>query len=135
MSLGARLINIFVAPGGSFFDDVKKSSPPQPVNWVVPLIAMMIFGIIYSMVVFSQPTIIQQMKEATDQRFEEMVKSGKMTRQLADQQIAMMDKILSPPTLFKVVGIVFTIIGQPILLFLIGIIFWMIGRFAFKADF
>jgi hypothetical protein len=132
MSLGSRLMNVFVSPS-EVFDEVK-SSPPQAANWLVPLVAAIIAGIIYSLVVFSQPGIIQQMKEPVEQKFEQMVRSGKITQKQADQQMAMIEKFMSPQV-YKVFGILGTLFAQPGMLFLMALIFWMIGRFAFHADF
>jgi len=132
MSLGGRLANVFVAPG-EVFDEVK-TSPPTLTNWVVPLVIMAITGIIYTLVVFSQPTIIQGMKAPMEKKFQEMVDSGKMTRQAADQQLEMVEKFMSPQ-FFKVVGILSSVFLLPAILFFTALIIWLIGIYAFGGSF
>ena len=58
-SLFSRLTNVFVAPA-DVFDEIK-SSKPTTANWIVPLVLAMIAGVIYTLVVFSQPAVIQKM--------------------------------------------------------------------------
>jgi hypothetical protein len=51
MSLAARLMNIFVAPG-DVLEEVK-TNPSRPSNWIVPLVITMIMGLVYVLVVFA----------------------------------------------------------------------------------
>ncbi len=132
MSLGGRLTNIFVAPA-EVFDEVK-AVPPNIGNWVAPLVATIIVGIIFSMVAFSQPTIMQEMRVPAEKRVQQMVDSGKITQQIADQQLAMFEKIFTPEV-FKVVGILINIIGEPAWLFLVALIIWLIGTRLFGGSF
>src|SRR5579863_951722 len=106
MSLTDRLMSVFVTPA-EVFDEVK-TSPPNSANWIVPLVCSMMVGIIYSLVVFSQPGIIQNMKDATEKKMQESVAAGKMTQQQADKAEEMIGKIMSP-TVFKVTGILSSI--------------------------
>ncbi len=132
MSLGGRLANVFVAPG-EVFDEVKIS-PPTLTNWVVPLVIMALTGIIFTLVVFSQPTIIQGMKAPMEKKFQEMVDSGKMTRQQRDQQLEILDKVMTP-TFFKVFWILFSVFILPGMLFFVALIIWLIGVFALGGEF
>jgi hypothetical protein len=124
MSLGGRLANIFVSPA-EVFDEVK-AAPPQVANWVVPLVAAIIMGVIYSIVVFSQPTILQKMKEPVEKKFQQMVDTGKITRQKADESLEMVEKFMTPEV-FKVVGILSCLFMQPAMLFLVALIIWLLG--------
>jgi hypothetical protein len=131
-SLAARLTNIFVAPGEVFAE--VKDSPPTPANWVAPIIIAMVAGIIYSMVVFSQPAIIQGMKEAREKGVQEQVTAGKMTQAQADKATEMAEKFMTPMVM-KVVGIIFSVIGTGVGLFLSALFVWLIGRFGLKGQF
>ncbi len=132
MSLTDRLMSVFVTPA-EVFDEIK-TSPPNSANWVVPLVCSMIVGIIYSLVVFSQPGIIQNMKDATEKKMEESVAAGKMTQKQADQAQETIGKIMSP-TFFKVAGIVSSIFINTGLLFLVALIIWLLGKYGFHGDF
>ena len=82
MSLAARLTGVFAGPGEVFAE--VKNSPSTSANWIAPLVIAMIAGIIYVMVVFSQPAVIQGMNEARDKQFQRQVAAGKMTQKQAD---------------------------------------------------
>ena len=131
-SLIARLMNVFVAPG-EVFDEIK-TSPPQPANWIVPLVLTMIVGVIYTLVVFSQPAVIQKMQEAQEKKFQEMVASGKMTQAQADQTIEAVQKWMSPGFM-KIMGCVGSVVVSTAMLFLASLIFWAVGKRALHGNF
>lgn len=134
-SLGSRLTNVFVSPT-EVFDEVK-AGPPTPSNWIAPLVAATIVGIIYVMMIFSQPAVIQSMKEAQDKKFEDVQKrvtEGKMTQKQADDIRATADKFMTPSFL-KVIGILGSVVGNLIGLFLTAAVVWLVGKSAFHANF
>jgi len=132
MSLTARLANIFAAPGEVF--DELKTSPPRSVNWIVPLAAAIVVGITYGMLVFSQPGVLQNMREINEKKFQKMVEAGKLTQQQADQMLATTEKLMSPG-FWKVIWILGSVFGKPGALFLIALIVWLLGRFALHGTF
>ena len=125
MSLAARLTNMFVAPGEVFAE--VKDSPPTPANWVAPMIILMLAAAISVMVVYSQPAIMQPIKEAGEKRMQEMVAKGKMTQADADKAAAIQGKFVIP--VIMVVAIFFTCVT----LFLSALIVWLIGRFGLRG--
>jgi hypothetical protein len=131
-SLTARLTNIFVAPG-EVFDAIKTGSSAAE-NWIVPLSLTIIVGIVHALVVFSQPSVVQNMRNAQEQALQQQVARSQVTQKAADQARAMQEKIFNP-ALLKVLGILGTLILNPMLLFLLATIFWLLGRFVFKGDF
>jgi hypothetical protein len=131
MSLAGRLTNVFVAPGEVFAE--VKDGPPTPANWVAPLIITMVAGIIYVMVVFSQPAVLQGMKDAREKQFQKQVTAGKMTQSQADKATETVEKMMTP-TVMKVIGIIFSILGTGFWLFLSALFVWLIGRFGLKGQ-
>jgi hypothetical protein len=131
MSLAARLTNVYVAPGEVFAE--VKDTPPTPANWVAPMIIAMVAGIIYVMVVFSQPAIIQGMKEAREKQFQKQVTTGEKTQKQADDAMEATEKYLTPMVV-KVFGIIFTVLGTGAGLFLSALFVWLIGRFGLKGQ-
>lgn len=131
-SLLARLTNVFVAPG-EVFDEVK-SSPPRPANWVAPLVTAMLVGIIYTLVVFSQPAIIQQMQQAQEKKFQEMVDTGKMTQAQADKSVEAVQKFMNP-TFMKIMGCAGSVVTSAAILFLAALVVWAVGLRALSGNF
>ena len=132
-SLATRLTNIFVAPGEVFAE--VKDSPPTPANWVVPMLILILATAISVIVVYSQPAIIQPIKEAGRKVLQD---SG---RERKDDAEADADKAgdgqakYMTPMVMKVIGIVFTVLGMPgVGLFISALFVWLIGRFALKGQ-
>jgi hypothetical protein len=83
LSLGARLMNIFVAPG-DVFDDLALR-PFSASNWIVPVLLSCVVAMTYVFVSFSQPSIQQEIQAQQNRQFEKMVAQGKMRAEDADR--------------------------------------------------
>jgi hypothetical protein len=123
---------MFVAPT-EVFDEVK-AGPPTPANWIMPTVISIIAGVIYTMVVFSQPGVIQNMRDAQEKKMQEMVARGKMTQAQADQSSQITEKFMTP-TFFKAIGILGVVIFTPLWLFFIAAVMWLLGRYVLHGNF
>ena len=101
MSLPARLLNVFAVPGEVFTE--VKSTQSLTSNWLVPAICSAVIGVIASFIIFSQPAVIQQLREQQTKVMEQQVKAGKMTQAQADQAQAIIEKFTGPTTM-KIIG-------------------------------
>ncbi len=128
-TLGSRLIDIFVSPGEVF--DGMKSASKSTGNWLVPLILAILVGIITIFVVFSQPTIQQQMIDVQHNQMQKQVQAGKMTQ----EQMAHAESMIPKPgsLIWNIFGILGVIIGNLIIILLAALILWLIGKYALKA--
>jgi Yip1 domain len=131
-SLAARLLNVFAIPG-EVFDEVKNS-PRSAGNWLVPVLLSAIVGAISVVIIFSQPAIVQQIREQQAKMFDSQVKAGKMTQAQADQAIAMAEKF-SGPTMLKIVGSVGAIFGSFVRVFWWAFVLWLLGLLFLKVKF
>lgn len=130
MSLGARLLNVFAIPG-EVFEDIKGSRS-SAANWLVPALILALVGAVSVFVLFSQPNILQQVREQQSQVFEQKVKAGKMSQDDADKAMAMVDKF-STPTVIKVAGAFGAITVSFLRVLWWGFVLWVFGRLFFKA--
>ncbi len=131
-SLTGRLLNVFAAPG-DVFEEIR-SSKPSIANWLVPLLLGCLIGVGYAFAVFSQESILQSLREAQEKAMQQRVDSGKMTRQQADQALAVSEQFMGP-TLMKVFGSVGAVVGNCLLLVLVALVIWLLGRWGFKTRF
>jgi len=131
-SLGSRLVNVYVSPA-EVFDEIK-ASPPNAANWWVPLALVISTWIVYWMIVFSQPGIIQGMREVQEKNMQAQVDAGKITRQQADQAEEVIDKVMGP-TFMKVMGILRALLVSPAALFFTALIVWLVGVKVFHGAF
>lgn len=132
MSLAARLLNIFAVPGEVFLD--IRSAPHAVSNWLVPIILSSIVGVFSAVVIFSQPSIQQQIREQQSKAIELQVKAGKMTQAQADQSLAVMDKFMGPAML-KIFGAVGAVVSSFVRVFWWAFILWLMGQLILKIRF
>ncbi len=129
-SLWSRLFNIFAAPGEVF--EELKSTKLAHANWLAPVLLFVAVGIISSVVVMSQPSVIQHIHEQQQAAFDKQVKAGKMTQAQADQAAAMAEKFSGPSAmiLFGCIGSATTGFALP---FWSAFLLWLIARFYLKV--
>lgn len=126
------MTNIFVAPT-EVFDEIK-SSKPTPANWIAPLVLCVIAGVVYTLVVFSQPGVIRGMQDAQEKKYQQLVADGKMTQPQADQTLATVQKYMGPGFL-KITGSLGVVLINVIVLFFTAFIFWAVGSRALQGNF
>ncbi len=130
-SLPTRLMNVFLAPGELFAE--IKDRVVVPANWIAPMVIAVIVGIVYVMVVFSQPAVLQQMKDTQEKAMQERVASGKMTQQQADKAMETSQKFMTP-TIMRSMGILGVIFVSAIWLFFMALVLWLAGRFGMRGQ-
>lgn len=131
MSLAARLLNVFAVPG-DVFEEIKVA-PHAMANWLVPALIASVVGAVSSILIFSQPTIQQQLREKQEQMMEKQVKAGKMTRAKADQAMSVAKK-LTNPTMMKVFGAVGAVGSSFARVFWWALILWLLSRWFLKVQ-
>lgn len=132
MSLPARLLNVFAIPG-DVFEEVKAARA-SVANWLVPALITGGVGIMAAVILFSQPAILQKIREPQDQKIEQSVKAGKMTRAEADQAMAVMDQVFSP-TLMKILGGFGAVFYGFARVFLWATGLWLVGLWVLRLRF
>ncbi len=126
-SLAARMFNVFASPGEVFAE--IKASERSFANWLAPVILASLLAIIYAVVVFSQPNVQQQIREAQDKAFEKQVANGKMKPEQADMARQAMDKFGPLMMVFAAVaGVVMSFVW----LFTAAFVLWLLGTWACK---
>jgi hypothetical protein len=124
MSLGSRLANVFVSPG-EVFDQVKLGKPSAG-NWVVPLILSCIMLVVFTVVAFSQPSVLQQLKDQQTRQFQKMVAQKKMTQEQADK-VAESTASFFQSTVFKIIGGLGAMVGGAAWFFVLALGLWILG--------
>jgi hypothetical protein len=132
MTLAARLLNVFAIPG-DVFDDVKAAER-SAANWLVPVLLATVVGVISSIIIFSQPAIIQQIREQQARMYDDLAKSGKMTRADADKASDLAEKF-SGPTVMKVTGSLGAMAASFARVFWWAFILWLLGLLFLKTRF
>lgn len=131
MSLPARLLNVFAVPGEVFSE--IKAGPPTTSNWLVPALCSAVIGAIAAFIIFSQPAVIQQLRDQQAKVMDQQVKAGKMTQAQADQALAVMEKVTGP-TLMKLIGGVGAVIVSFLHVVWWGFVLWLLSRWLLKVQ-
>ena len=130
LSLTSRLTNVFVSPSEVF--DAVKTGKPNNANWLVPLCLSCLVGVLFSLVVFSEDTILHAMREAQERPIQKQVASGKMTREQADKALEVMEKFRGP-TVMKIMGSIGAVVTNVFMMFFVALILWLLGKVLFKG--
>lgn len=131
MSLGARLFNVFAAPG-ELFEELRDQKTAHS-NWLLPMLLCMVMGIIFSFVVFSQPDIVASITDQQETAMAARVKAGKMTQDQADKALESVRKFQSP-TFFKMFGSLGAVFGTGIGLTVFSVLLWILMDKILKGD-
>jgi hypothetical protein len=131
MSLGARLFNIFAAPGEVF--EKIKNAPVSTANWLTPGLILIAVSWLGAWLVFSQDSVQQQLKEITEQALQKQIQKGKLTEQQADQARVVAEKFGSIGTKVGAYGA--PVFAALVLPFWGGLILWLVGNKALHGDF
>jgi len=121
-SVAARLVNVFATPG-EVFEEIKNR-PVEAANWFVPLLLSALFGVICCVVIFSQDTILQQMREAQEGAMEK--KLEKMSKE-QQEKVREMAAQFSSPGVMKLFGSVGAVVGSIAWLFFLALLVWLLG--------
>jgi hypothetical protein len=129
-SLAARLLNVFATPG-EVFEEVK-AAPSTASNWLVPTLLAAVVGVLASILIFSQPAIVQQLREQQAKVIDQKVKEGKMSQADADKALAVLEKFMGP-TMLKISGSIGAVIGSFVRLFWWALVLWLAAQFFLKV--
>ncbi len=124
MPLLARMMNVFAVPG-DVFENVKRS-PNSPGSWLLPILVACVVGTVSAIILFSQPAILQQMREMRAKVMQQQVEKGKLTQQQADEAIAMVEKF-STPTIMKISGAVGAMVVSFVRVFWWAFALWLLA--------
>jgi hypothetical protein len=131
-SLVSRLFNVFATPG-DVFEEVKNSKPSLG-NWLVPVILASLVGIISVWVMFSLPTIQQQVRNTQEKKFDEIARKQNMSPQQTEQFKEQMERF-SGVTILKIGGTFGAVAGSFFWLFALALGIWLLGAKIFKGQF
>jgi Yip1-like protein len=132
MSLTARLLNIFAAPG-EVFDEIKTATP-RTANWLVPVMIYAVVGVISVCIMFAQPAIQQTIRDQQVKALDKQVQQGKMTQAQEDQALQVMEKFTGP-TMLAIFGSIAMVMYSFFSVFWWALALWLLGRWFLKARF
>jgi len=124
-------MNVFAAPG-EVFDEIK-TAPHRATNWLMPALLLIALSWISGWLIFSQPSVQQQMRDISNKAIDRQVEKGKLTSAQADQARTAAEKFGTVG--YKIAGVAVPVLTAFITPFWGGLVLWLVGSFVLKAPF
>jgi hypothetical protein len=132
MSLAARLLNVFAMPG-TVFAEVKLTRR-SVANWLVPLVVAALVGVLWAVVIYSQPATQQNMRKQQEKVLEKQLQTHKLSQADVDLLRRWFVKLTSPASLM-VLGSLGAVFSAAVRVFWWAFVLWLLGRTFLKARF
>jgi hypothetical protein len=125
LSLTARLFNIYATPGDVFTS--IKGVETCLWNWLIPVLLSCLVGMVYVFVVFSQPNVQQQIRDAQEQQMQKLVDSGKLSTADLEAQRTRLEGI--GMTMARVAGAFGVVTMSFLTVFALALVLKLLARF------
>jgi hypothetical protein len=129
ISFSDIIVNVFASPVEAY--EGIRTSPSRGSVWIVPLLVTFVLTIGYTVMMFTNDSIKNQIIEQQRERMQEQVQAGKIPQEQADRMLEGMEKGTGMMIAFGIVGAVIMI---SVTLFVGALFLWLIGKLALKAD-
>jgi hypothetical protein len=130
-----KVIGLFTNPKATF--ERISRFPPKVIDWVVPLVILMLLVVISNLVMMSNQEIAYQLKEkqieAAEKGIVQAQAEGKMTKEQADAQMTRLEDYFNSP-LAKILSTVGILVVLPIIFFIVTGIYLLFAKFVLKGD-
>ena len=128
MSFVDKIVNIFASPG-ELYENVRLTGPSTS-NWLIPWLIFVIISVALNQFMMSNPDLVDQMRSMMRGRVEQAVTDGRITQEMADQQI---EQYGPGSTLFTITSLGGMAIVTFVAMFALGLVYWLVGKSVMKA--
>jgi hypothetical protein len=122
-----KIAGVFAEPAKTF--ETTAKFPLRTIDWVLPIILLLILSIISQFILFNNPEISYQMQQKQRDAVQKMVNEGKITQEQADKQ----SQFMTGPAM-AVIRSVSTLIFGFVFFLLITAIYFLFCKFALKGE-
>ncbi len=124
-----KLAGIFTSPGEIYENLVNSKKTVS--NWLIPLAILIFLTIVSTLLKFSNERIKDSLIQFQEQRFEQLIEEGKMTKEQAEIARERIEAFGGAQKIFSVVG---SLIGIPITFLIVTLVYFLLGRLFFKGE-
>jgi hypothetical protein len=128
---GARVAKIIAAPGAGVEEVV--ASPVKSGNWLLPALLACIASIIFNVLVFSQESIVREIRAISTQSIQAKIDEGKMPADQGKKAIEGIESMITPLTM-TIFGSVSGVAMVFIEVFTIAGILWLVAITLLKSE-
>jgi len=113
-----KIVGLFIEPSKTF--SKMSKFPPKTVDWVIPILILIVVTILSRIVMMSNPIIKHEITEKSvakiEKQFKQMVDKGQLSQSQADEQLDTMRERMEKGSVIQLIGM---IIGIPIFIFIL----------------
>lgn len=133
-----KLVGVITEPSATYAQTAKF--PPRTIDWLMPVILVIVLAIVSNFVLYSVPSIkfsIQkkQMKQM-EKNFDEQVAKGNITREEADAKIDQARNFMTSPQakIFMVIQSVSIVFVVFIMFFIVALVYFLLSKAGLKGE-
>jgi len=131
-SIGAKLFNIIATPGDVY--EEMRYAKPRVVNWLVPVLLLMIANSIFTWIAFQNPAVVHGIQEQqAEQIRKSMARNPKMTEEKIEKAVEGAKKFMTP-RIMAMFGIAGATGAVMVFLFAQGFVLWVVDRFLLRTN-
>jgi hypothetical protein len=131
MSLSDTFVGILSSPAEVYGTIV--GTEPKTSNWLMPLMLTIVAGIIFTVSVFTQPAIQDEMMDAQNKAMQKSVAEGKMTQEQMEQAMEM-NPAKPGSTMFLIFGSVGMVFAMVLSLMAYSAVYFLAGKLVLKSE-
>lgn len=129
-SVLAKLFDLLATPGDVY--EELRGAPVVVANWLVPLLLACVGVAVFSVVAFSQPGVVHQLRQTQETAIREALKKQGMNGEKIEQAIAQTQKFMTPGVL-KLTAIVGGVVALFVMVLGKGLALWLLDRMWFRT--
>ncbi len=130
-----KVAGIFVEPS-KVFENIRLFNP-KTIDWLVPIVILIILTIFTNLLVTSNPEIKAEIesiqRKAYEESLEKAVKEGKLTEQQKEEQLEQIEKFTSGPAM-RIIQYISIAVFTFVFLFIITAVYHLIWGIIFKGQ-
>ncbi len=131
-----KLVGVFTEPTNTFEKIAKY--PVKTVDWLLPLVLMIIVSVVANFVIMSNPTVkykfVEETMKITAEKYDEMVQAGKLTREQADKALEAQRQMFEKGSQWLIISSVSQFIGEFIKFFVVVLVFYLLAKLLLNGE-
>ncbi len=131
-----KLVGVFTEPGTTFEKIARY--PVKHVDWLLPVILMIVVSVVANFVVMSNPTVkynfIEKTMKVTKEKYDELIQKGKLTQEQADKAIEAQRKMFESGSSWLIISSASQFIVDFVKFFVIVWVFHLLVKIFLKGE-
>lgn len=129
LSITDKFVGIFSEPSATYQN--VRDAGARTSDWLVPLLVFVVILIAGTILRFSNPEFLEQIRQQQIDAIEQRVENGQMSQSQAEQAMEQLETFAGFQKIIAPIG---AAVGVVIVFFLIVLVYWFLSRMVFKGS-